>query len=204
VNEVRRGLFRWTARHPDWTPEEGGPNGWRPEVASYCYEADDALLLFDPIAPPWETLDPLVELLGAPQVLITLFWHVRDAPSVLARYPGARLWADAEQRDEVAKRADYTDTFEPGDSLPGGVEAHRPREIVYWIPEHEALLTGDVLLGTDDGFRVMPDSWLGSQPREEFRANMRALAELPIELLLLTHGEAVENGRDALLAALDS
>jgi hypothetical protein len=45
------GLSRWTARHPDWTPEEGGPEGWDPEVTSYMYEAPDALLLFDPLAP---------------------------------------------------------------------------------------------------------------------------------------------------------
>ena len=202
MEEIRPGLLRWTARHPDWTPEEGGPDGWDPEVASYAYAAAESLVLFDPIAPPWAAIDALVERLGPPHVLLTVFWHARDAPSVLERYDGARLWADSEQTEETAKRVTITDTFDPGDALPGGIEAHRPREAVFWIPEHHALVAGDVLLGDDGGVRVMPDSWLGPRPRDVFRANMERLTELPIELLLLTHGGAVENGREALSAAL--
>lgn len=45
MSAVHPGLSLWTARHPDWTPEEGGPEGWDPEVTSYMYEARDALLL---------------------------------------------------------------------------------------------------------------------------------------------------------------
>ncbi len=204
MEEIRPGLLRWTARHPDWTPEEGGAEGWDPLVASYAYSAPDALVLFDPIAPPWDAIDPLVERLGPPHVLLTVFWHARDAPSVLERYDGARLWADAEQTEETAKRVAITDTFDPGDALPGGLEAQRPREAVYWIPEHRALVAGDVLLGDGAGVRVMPDSWLGPRPRDVFRANLERLTELPIELLLLTHGEAVPDGRAALRAALDA
>jgi glyoxylase-like metal-dependent hydrolase (beta-lactamase superfamily II) len=202
TEEIRPGLLRWTARHPDWTPEEGGAEGWEPEVASYAYAASDALVVFDPIAPPWDAIDPLVERLGPPHVLLTVFWHARDAPSVLERYNGARLWADTAQTEEVAKRVPISDTFDPGDALPGGVEAQRPREAVFWIPEHRALLAGDVLLGANGGVRVMPDSWLGPRPRDVFRADMERLTDLPIELLLLTHGRVVENGREALRTAL--
>lgn len=202
TEEIRPGLLRWTARHPDWTPEEGGAEGWDPEVASYAYSAPDALVMFDPIAPPWDAIDPLVERLGPPHVLLTVFWHARDARFVLERYDGARLWADTAQTDEVAKRVRISDTFDPGDALPGGVEAQRPREAVFWIPEHRALLAGDVLLGANGGVRVMPDSWLGPRPRGVFRADMERLTDLPIELLLLTHGKVVENGRDALRTAL--
>jgi hypothetical protein len=202
VEEIRPGLLRWTARHPDWTPEEGGAEGWDPEVASYAYAAPDALVLFDPIAPPWDALDPLVERLGPPHVLISVFWHTRDAPSVLERYEGARLWADSEQAEKIGERTTPTDWIDPGDELPGGVEAQRPRELVFWIPEHAALVAGDVLLGANGGVRMMPDSWLGPRPRDVFRANMERLTELPIELLLLTHGQAVPDGRAALRAAL--
>jgi glyoxylase-like metal-dependent hydrolase (beta-lactamase superfamily II) len=204
MEEIRPGLLRWTARHPDWTPEQGGPEGWEPEVASYAYISAHSLVLFDPIAPPWDAIDPIVERRGAPHVLLTVFWHVRDAPSVLERYHGARLWADAAQTEETAKRVAITDTFDPGDPLPAGIEAHRPREVVFWIPEHRALVAGDVLLGDDGGVRMMPDSWLGPRPRDVFRANMERLTELPIELLLLTHGEAVPDGAAALRAALDA
>jgi hypothetical protein len=51
-----------------------------------------------------------------------------------------------------------------------------------------------VLLGANGGVRLMPDSWLGPRPRDVFRANMQRLTDLPIELLLLTHDRAVENG----------
>jgi hypothetical protein len=205
MEEIRPGLLRWTARHPGWTPEVGENEGWDPVVASYAYATAEALVLFDPIAPPWKEIDPLVERLGPPHVLLTVFWHARDAPAVLERYDGARLWADSAQTEETAKRVRITDTFEPGDPLPGGVESQRPREAVFWIPEHRALLAGDVLLGAEGGgVRMMPDSWLGPRPRDVFRANMERLTELPIELLLLTHGEAVPDGAAALRAALDA
>ena len=157
-----------------------------PRSPSYAYAAHDALVIFDPIAPPWDAIDPLVERLGPPHVLLTVFWHARDASSVLERYDGARLWADAAQTDEVAKRVRISHTFDPGDALPGGVEVQRPREAVFWISEYRALLTGDVLLGANGGVRVMPDSWLGPRPRDVFRADMERLTDLPIELLLLT------------------
>ena len=32
IEEIRPRLWRWTATHPDWSPEEGGPEGWEPEV----------------------------------------------------------------------------------------------------------------------------------------------------------------------------
>jgi hypothetical protein len=121
---------------------------------------------------------------------------------VLERYDGARLWADTAQTEEVARRVPISDSFDPGDALPGGVQAQRPREAVFWIPEHRALVAGDVLLGENGGVRVMPDSWLGRRPRDVFRADMARLTDLPIELLLLTHGRVVENGRDALRTAL--
>ena len=203
MDEIRPGLHRWTATHPDWTPEEdGGAEGWDPEVASYAYATDDELILFDPLSPPWTELDPLVARLGPPHVLITVFWHVRSTPDVVERYDRTRVWVDALQAEEIAKRVPYTDAIELGDPLPAGLEPRRPRELVYWIPQHRALLAGDVLLGRNGGVRAMPDSWLGPRPRDVFRANMQELTELPIELLLLTHGQAVENGREALIDAL--
>ena len=74
--------------------------------------------------------------------------------------------------------------------------------MLLWIPTQRALAAGDVLLGTaEGGIRVCPDSWLapGVSPvalREQLR---ELLLDLPIELLLLAHGEPVrENAHDAL------
>ena len=72
-----------------------------------------------------------------------------------------------------------------------------------WIPAHRALVTGDVLLGGEAGFRLQPDSWIadGLAPAE-LRERLRPLLELPVELLLPTHGDPVENGREVLRNAL--
>ena len=40
VAELAPGLWRWTAPHPEWTPAEGGPEGWEENVAAYYCEAE--------------------------------------------------------------------------------------------------------------------------------------------------------------------
>ena len=217
VVELRTGLWWWTAPHPDWTPDEGGPDGWEQEVSSYFYAARDALLLFDPLVPPeetedagrfWDALDRDVGEHGAPHVLLTVYWHARSAQAILDRYEGTRVWAHDREASEARKRVALTDTFRPGDALPGGVEAREtPRggEILFWLPEHAALVAGDVLLGVDGGaIRVCPDSWLGPNASPaDVREDLRALLDLPVERVLLTHGEPVlENAREALERAL--
>ena len=66
-------------------------------------------------------------------------------------------------------------------------------------------MAGDILLGASaGGVRVCPDSWLGPWSREDVRAQLRPLLDLPIERILPAHGAPVlVDGRDALAAALD-
>jgi hypothetical protein len=35
-----------------WTPEDGGPDGWRQEVSSYAFDCGETFVLVDPISPP--------------------------------------------------------------------------------------------------------------------------------------------------------
>lgn len=51
---------------------------------------------------------------------------------------------------------------------------------------------------------MQPDSWLvEDMTPESFRNTLQPLLDLPIELVLLTHGDPVlEDGREALRAAL--
>ena len=163
-------------------------------------------MLFDPLVrdeEAWAALDERVAQHGPPHVLITLMWHVRSAPEIVERYPGTRVWAHRREPwiEGTRERVRVTDEFSLGDPLPAGIETHEPREVVYWIPEHRALVAGDVLL-TDRAGGVRLTPWLGEQPAEELREKVRALLELPIELVLLTHGGAVEDGRAALERAL--
>lgn len=211
VQQIRPQLWRWTVTHPEWTPEEGGSDGWEPEVGCYAHVARDALVLVDPLVPSdgtseaerfWRALDGDVEHHGPPHVLITVFWHARSAQRILDRYEGARVWAHAPAAEEIGKRTRVTDTFSVGDGLPGGIEpfdAGAEDEIVYWLPAHRAVVTGDVLIAAPGGpIRVWSD-----QP--DVRATLQPLLDLPVELVLLTHGEPLlENGRVALVRALET
>lgn len=214
MHELAQGLWRWTARHPDWRPEEDALPGYEPVGGSIAYRAPGALVLVDPLledgSAVWEQLDPLVEQAGRPpDVLVTILWHTRSADAVAGRYPGTRVWAHEPAREAVAERGPCTDVFRPGDQLPGGVraiDAGRAWEVLFWLPEHAAVVAGDVLLGLPEGggIRLCPDDWLGDLDRGRLVDGLRAgLLELPIERVLVSHGEPVlEGGRDALERAL--
>jgi glyoxylase-like metal-dependent hydrolase (beta-lactamase superfamily II) len=186
VQEVAAGLWRWTGLHPDWKPEEG----WDQEVGCVYYEAPDAVVLVDPLAPPedeerfWAALDRDFERAGKPvRVLLTVSWHDRSAEAVAKRYGAA--------------------TDGP---LPDGVAAHATpagEETAYWLPAHGALVFGDAVLGADGGVRLCPESWLEGT-LAQLKDELRPLLDLPVERLLVSHGEPVlEGGRAALARALD-
>jgi glyoxylase-like metal-dependent hydrolase (beta-lactamase superfamily II) len=210
VAELEPGLWRWSSRHPEWSAEEE----WEPEVASYFVVEDGTLVLIDPLVPAdgdeeerfWRALDSDVEKHGPPQVLLTVFWHARSTQAVLDRYEGARAYAPGARAAEARERVPSAELYELGATLPGGIEAkgteHRG-EALLWIPSRRALAAGDILLGTrDGGVRVCPDSWLrpGVTP-EMLREGLQPLLELPVETLLLTHGEAILGGAHAQLEA---
>jgi glyoxylase-like metal-dependent hydrolase (beta-lactamase superfamily II) len=187
VQELATGLWRWTGLHPAWTPAEGGPDGWEQEVGSYYYEAPEAIVLFDPLVPMedrdrfFEALDRDVARVGRPvRVLLTLEDHRRSAAELAERYDGTvgEMPADV----EVA--------VEAGD------------ERVYWVPEHRAVVVGDLVLGRASGLEL-PRTWIGEERYDEVRQGLRPLLELPVERVLSTHGEPVlEGGLEALAAAL--
>jgi hypothetical protein len=68
------------------------------------------------------------------------------------------------------------------------------------LPSHRALVAGDVLLGAAEGARLCPPSWLGGgRTYSDIRAALAPVLELPVELLLLTHGEPVLVDADVAL-----
>ena len=88
--------------------------------------------------------------------------------------------------------------------LPGGVEAKAglfPDEAVLWIPAHGALVAGDLLIHRPDGLTPPPDSWLPKgKTREDLRRELEPLLELPVELVLPTHGDPIADGAAEALA----
>ncbi len=205
VTEIAAGLWRWTGYHEEW----------REDVGSVYCETDDGVVLVDPLVPPedtdrfWRSLDRDAERAGGRvHVLVTVFWHVRSTAALVERY-SARVWAPSTSRAPVERRSGVvTDVFRPGDTLPGGIEAFgssRRTEVVFWIPQHGALVPGDVLLGDGArGVRMCPESWLPEKTgHPELAASLRPLLELPVRRILVSHGEPVlDGGHEALAAAL--
>jgi hypothetical protein len=200
IQELRPGLHRWTAEHPEAepVPTVGSPDDWGPDVAAIAYEAPDALLLVDPLVPGdradlRDELDALVRRHGKPVAIVTtLQFHRRS-------------------RDELADRFKAS-TSRARKNLPRDVETvviQSAGETMVWLPKVRALIPGDRLLGDDEtgGVRLCPDSWLRYLPsgmrQAELREALRPLLDLPVEMVLVSHGEPVlENGRQAIAAAL--
>ena len=205
VDQIANGLWRWTGHHEEWQEDVG---------SVYC-ETTDGVVLVDPIVPPedtdrfWQALERDVKRAGGRvDVLVTVFWHTRHAAAMIERY-SAHVWAPTRGRAAIERRAGtVTDLFRPGDELPGGIAAlptARAAEVVFWIPQHRALVPGDVLLGDGEGgVRMCPESWLPEGTgHATLAASLRPLLELPVERVLVSHGEPVlTGGRDALAAAL--
>src|SRR5438445_602335 len=85
VQELRPGLWRWTAPHPEWEHAEN----WGPEVGSVYAELPEAVVVIDPLVPTeedeqfWSALDRDIERLARPvHVLLTVHWHERSVAAV--------------------------------------------------------------------------------------------------------------------------
>jgi hypothetical protein len=125
---------------------------------------------------------------------LTVHWHERSVAPVLDRYK-ATLWRPEEKGE-----------------LPAGVRAEVVRgsdwvEALFFLEPHRALVAGDLLVGTAGGIEL-PISWFPKGEREwaerELKPDLRRrLGALPIELVLVSHGEAVlADGAAALERAL--
>ena len=219
VVQLRPRLWRWSLPHPDWEPDDAeGGEGWQQEVASYALVAEDELVLFDPLVPPagtedaqrfWHALDDDVHHHGPPRILITIHWHCRSAQEILDHYDGTRVFVGEGRVNRIEDRVAYTDVFAIGDTLPGGVvakDADRGGEVIFWIPSHRSLLFGDVILGAEGGgARLCPPGWYAPELREKLIETLRPLLDLPVEALLLTHGDPVfDDAREALEHALQA
>ena len=144
-------------------------------------------MLIDPLVPPeapdrfYEALDRDVERAGRPvAILLTVESHRRSSRELAERYDGTI------------------------GELPTGVEVAVSawNELVFWIPEHRALVFGDVVLGRAGGLQL-PRSWIGEEHYAEVVESLRPLLELPVERVLTAHGKPVlADGHTALSSAL--
>jgi glyoxylase-like metal-dependent hydrolase (beta-lactamase superfamily II) len=199
VREVQPGVWHWEALHPEWGPGDSSLEWDRQEVSSYAIDDDDRLLLFDPLAVPSE-----IEELAAGRdtaIVLTCPWHERDARSVVERLDAAVFVPQPEEGEPIEGRQ----LFAAGDRLPVGVDAfpgREPNDLVLWVESRRALVAGDTLIDRGPGLEF-PRTWVpdGVSP-EEILAALRPLLDLPVELVLATHGGPSD--RAALERALDA
>jgi hypothetical protein len=189
VQRLADGLWRWTALHPDaahW-PDWGPPVP--AEVGCVYYEATDAVVLIDPLLPADQEaeflayLDRDVERLGLPvSILLTASWHERSAAVLRERY-----------------RAD--------DRVPESVEVYPvegapEKQVAYFLRPHRALVVAEIFVGDGRGGLVLVPS-PALTDRAALDRSLHALAELPVERVLVSHGEPVlSDGRRAIESAL--
>jgi glyoxylase-like metal-dependent hydrolase (beta-lactamase superfamily II) len=75
-----------------------------------------------------------------------------------------------------------------------------PNDLVLWVESRRALVAGDTLVDRGDGLQLL-DEWLpDGVMRDQVLEAMRPLLELPVELVLPTHGDPTD--RAALERAL--
>ena len=159
------------------------------------YDAPEVSVLFDPLLPQGEGREELLGWLDAHlsgrevSILTTIQWHRRDREVLAERYPrtDGRAW----------------------NTLPAGVQQEPLRgagETDYWLPGVASLVFGDRLIGgPDGGVALPPESWLSDVrvDRKGLARLMAPLIELPVERLLVSHGEPVlHDGRAALARAI--
>jgi glyoxylase-like metal-dependent hydrolase (beta-lactamase superfamily II) len=190
VEQLRPGLWRWTAPHPAW--KQGFD--WPQDVGCVYVETADATVLIDPLVPSddaerfWNALDRDVERRGLPvAVVLTAPWHRRSADAVAERF-GVDLrlaWAH---------------------SLPAGIEPIPvpPREegqVALFLVEHGALVTAEVLVTERGQLAVAPSPALADD--RALIPMLEQLAVLPVELVLPSHGAPItSDAAEAVRAAV--
>lgn len=198
MRDVAPGLWLWRQPHPDW--REG--LDWEPDVASFAVESRGVALLLDPLAPPpgardvWARIDAL-----APSAVVVLKPdHVRDVDLFVRWYGAAAYGPRLFWRDDIPHSE--LQPVQPGDRLPGGLEAHFDgrgvMETPVYLPEQRALVFADGMTAPGGVLR----SWATPWHRERTLPALRALLALEFEHVLVSHGEPVHD-RDEFVAALE-
>jgi glyoxylase-like metal-dependent hydrolase (beta-lactamase superfamily II) len=192
-----------TELHPNWRPNPE----WPEEVGCVTYAARDALVLIDPLVrndlspTAWDWLDRAVEDAdGSVAVLLTAPWHERSTRDVAERY-AAEVWIEPVARERIRDLPKLT-------TMPAGIEVFTPRgvnegQVAFLITEERTLVVAEFFLGTSAGLQVCPSP--ATADIGEFANSLDELRLLPIERVLVAHGQPVLGaGADAIAAALDA
>jgi len=189
IRDVAHGLWLWQLEHPDWRPGLE----WNPAVASTCVESRGEVIVLDPLGPPddadgvWARLDarpPTTAVILKPD-------HVRSVDTIVRRY-GARAFGPGVFHRGDVPEAELEEIW-PGKELPGGLVAQHDgrgrNETPIWLPEQRALVFADALTAPEGELLVWATPW----HEQRVLPALRALLELPFELVIVSHGEPVHD-----------
>jgi glyoxylase-like metal-dependent hydrolase (beta-lactamase superfamily II) len=189
LRDVAPGLWIWRRQHPDW--REG--LDWEPLVTSTCVESRGEVAVLDALAPPDDAADVWERLDARPPTLAAVLKpdHVRDVDLFVGRYGARGFGPRLYFRDDIPRTE--LEPIWPGHELPGGVlplyDGRSREETPLWLPEQRALVFADALTAPGGELRVWGTPW----HEQAVLPALRALLELPFELVIVAHGEPVHD-----------
>jgi hypothetical protein len=189
MQDVADSLWIWRLDHPAWKPGLG----WPRSVTSTCVASGGEIALLDPLAPPEDAREVWTRLDARPPTVVAVLKpdHVRDVDLFVRRYGAQPYGPELFWPDDVPETA--LEPIFPGTELPGGLVAQydgRGRnETPLWLPEQRALVFADGLTAPEGELLVWGTPW----HEERALPALRALLELPFELVIVAHGEPVHD-----------
>jgi ankyrin repeat protein len=198
VVDVAPGLWIWRLEHPGWRPEVD----WQKVVTSVCVNAGSERWIVDPLLPVADATEVWARLAARrpTAVAILLPDHVREiaddrstwSVDVLVERYGAKAFGPSVFDPPQIPTTTLT-KIEPGRELPGGVTPFRdPRgwnETPLWFPEQRTIVFGDTLTERRGALRV----WMSPTHTERALPDLRAMLELPVERVIISHGSPVHD-----------
>jgi hypothetical protein len=197
--EIAKGLFHWTAVHPDIG------------VPVHSYYLAPERVLFDPLLPSPVGLAWLKRHGPPEHIVLTNRHHSRHSAKLVAAF-GCAVWANRKGLFNLAP-ALKARPFDDGDTLPGGLRAVEigvlcPDESAIIIPRVRAVAVADGVVRRGKGpLTFVPDALLVDNPRDApkvkqgLKAAYAKLARQRWDHLLMAHGTPwMKSGREALRA----
>ena len=198
MQELRPGLWWWEAEHPEWGPEDAATEDWVREVSSYAIDAATRLLLIDPTGAAGSRRGHGRPPRGGDRADVPMAPARHPRPDGAVRRDGAHAAVDDGDPDPLPGLV-----FRAGERLPIGIEARpgmEPNDLVLWIEGQGALVAGDTLIDRGNGLEFPADWANKGVPPEQIMETLQPLLDLPVELVLPTHGAPAD--RAALERAL--
>ena len=182
-------LTWWFSHHPAWEPGEN----WPAEVPVVRLENDEEVVLIDPFRRRKPTSIRTGSLCGCYSRSRRTTAPPTISSSVTAPPCGCRR---APSGGGVLTRALLTSFL--AESRRSSSTASL-QQALFFLAEHATLVSGDVLSGTGGALHVFVDE----ADREPLLASLDALCDLPIERVVIPHGELIaENGAARIRSAV--